>query len=73
MNKDWHLTHLVRFSAGLRVLRVVDAEVLAVRVEREHGAHAVARVDAQLAAAQRQLQHALEPRHVALHAQVREH
>lgn len=57
---------------ALGVLGVVDAEVLAVRVEREHGADAVARVDEQLAAAQRQLQHAPEPLDVPLHHQVRE-
>lgn len=67
-----NVTYLVRLGT-LGVLGVVDAEVLAVRVERQHGADAVPRVEAQLGAAQRQLQHAREPARAALHAQVREH
>lgn len=66
------MVYLVRLGA-LGVLGVVDTEVLAVRVECQHGAHTVPCVEPQLGAAQRQLQYAREPARVPLHAQVREY
>lgn len=61
----------MRFGT-LRVLGVVDAEVLAVRVQSQHGADTVASVESQLSTAQRELEHSPEPRDVTFYHQVRE-